>query len=58
MSFNDMVLDKNGNPAVCNTPSYCKRWLKYNAKLDSSIYKYTVRIGKTMKTVSVKEYLK
>lgn len=54
---NDMVLDKNLNPAWCNTPESCKRWLRYRLEQDSRLWEYKVRIGKSMRIVSVQAYL-
>lgn len=55
--INDMVLDKNGNPALCNSPEFCKNWLRFQAEQDPKYWGYRVRLGKNMKTVSVQQYL-
>lgn len=58
-AVNDMVLDHNMNPAYIRDPSSVKDWLVYQLDIaeDHRVTKYFVRLGATMKVVSVREYL-
>jgi len=52
-----MVFDHNTNPAYIHTPDQVKAWLRYQIVNRYSLRGYTVRIGSTMKFVTVSEYL-
>lgn len=56
-SRNDMVYDRNGNPAFCNSPESCRRWLRNHLETDQSIWQYKVRRHQDLKHVSVTTYL-
>lgn len=59
MDINDLVMDKNGNPVWCHLPAETKKWLQYRAEQkDARIWDWTVRLGNTMKRVTVQNYLK
>lgn len=55
---NDMVFDHNMNPAYIHTPERTRDWLKYRLDNGYSLRGYQVRIGATMKLVSLSEYLR
>ena len=52
-----MVFDRNTNPAYIHTPDRVRKWLQYQISHKYSVAGYTVRIGTTMKFVTVTEYL-
>lgn len=54
---NDMVFDHNMNPAYIHTPDRVKNWLKRQIEQGYLGPGYQVRIGATMKFVSVSDYL-
>lgn len=58
MSVNDMVLDRNGNPAFINTPEKTKQWLVYQIKSGRNLQGYEVRRGSTMQNISLSRYLR
>jgi hypothetical protein len=55
---NDMVFDRNMNPAWCNSPESCRRWLEFRLDSDPTVWQYKVRIGRTLEYVTVIDYLK
>ncbi|QEQ93936.1 hypothetical protein SEA_KARDASHIAN_71 [Streptomyces phage Kardashian] len=57
MALNDMVFDRNMNPAYIHTPSRTRNWLKYQKSQGRDLRGYQVRLGDTMQFVFVVEYL-
>lgn len=53
-----MVFDRNANPAYIHTPENVEKWIRYRQSSDrNALSGYSVRIGTTMRFMSVEAYL-
>jgi len=51
-----MVFDHNTNPVYIHTPERTGKWLRYR-QMQSQCPGYQVRLGESMRFISVDEYL-
>lgn len=52
-----MVVNHNASPVFINSPEITRKWLRYRIETGEDLKGYGVRIGSTMKIVTVSQYL-
>jgi hypothetical protein len=56
-SPNDLVVDAQSHPMFIGSPAQTKQWLQERDEQGRSLNHYKVRVGSTMKHVTVAAYL-